>query len=156
MMKKLIFLSILVAMATLASVAFAQRGGDNADRVVQIFTLVNQHRAKLGLKPLKMYEPISAEAVKHSKNMANGRVDFGHGGFDGRYDKLTSSIKNANSMAENVAYSTGSPERVVDNWLHSAGHKKNIEGDYTLTGIGVARAADGQIYYTQIFVKTRQ
>lgn len=151
-MKRLIFSAIVIAITALISVAYAQRS-DQGDAVNEIFTLVNQHRAKLGLRPLKMYEPISAEAAKHSKNMASGRVAFGHGGFEKRYNKLTSAIKNANSMAENVAYSTGSPESVVDNWLHSAGHKKNIEGDYTLTGIGIARGSDGQVYYTQIFVK---
>ncbi len=42
---------------------------------------------------------------------------------------------------------------VVDGWLHSPGHRRNIMGDFRLTGIGVAEAANGMIYFTQIFVK---
>jgi hypothetical protein len=29
---------------------------------------------------------------------------------------------------------------VVDGWLHSPGHRRNIEGDFRLTGIGLAEA----------------
>jgi uncharacterized protein YkwD len=32
------------------------------------------------------------------------------------------------------------------------GHRKNIEGPYEVTGIGVARNAQGEVYFTQIFV----
>jgi len=39
----------------------------------------------------------------------------------------------------------------VDGWLNSPGHKKNIEGNFTLTGIGYARDHKGNIYFTQIF-----
>jgi len=40
---------------------------------------------------------------------------------------------------------------VVDGWLHSPGHKRNIEGDFIFTGIGHARDKKGDIYFTQIF-----
>jgi uncharacterized protein YkwD len=43
--------------------------------------------------------------------------------------------------------------KVVDGWLHSPGHKKNIEGDYNFTGIGVSKDKNGRIYYTQIFLR---
>jgi uncharacterized protein YkwD len=41
---------------------------------------------------------------------------------------------------------------VVDNWLKSPMHKKNIEGAFNLTGIGVAADKKGTLYFTQIFV----
>jgi uncharacterized protein YkwD len=46
-----------------------------------------------------------------------------------------------------------SAKEVVEGWLNSPGHKRNIEGDFTLTGIGVAKNNKGIIYYTQIFTK---
>ena len=153
-MKKIQFI-LLVVMAALYSVTALAQTKTKADAVSEIFTLVNKHRTQVGLKPLKMVTVISTEAARHSRDMASGKTAFGHDGFDKRFDKLTTAIKNGTSMAENVAYSTGSPARVVDNWLQSPGHKKNIEGDYTLTGIGLAKAADGQVYYTQIFLKDR-
>jgi uncharacterized protein YkwD len=44
-----------------------------------------------------------------------------------------------------------SAREVVDGWLKSPGHKRNIEGDFTLTGIGIASDKQGNIYFTQIF-----
>lgn len=135
-------------------VVYAQHKAQSSKSSVQeIFRLINQHRASKGLKPLKLNEAIIKEAEKHSRNMASGAVPFGHDGFNGRSDRLMNGIKNANSAGENVAYSQGAPAHVVDNWLNSPVHKKNIEGDYTLTGIGIATAANGQVYYTQIFIR---
>ena len=34
-------------------------------------------------------------------------------------------------------------------------HKKNIDGDYDLAGVGAAQDANGVVYFTQIFVKKR-
>jgi uncharacterized protein YkwD len=55
--------------------------------------------------------------------------------------------------AENVAYGNITAKEVVDNWLKSPGHRRNIEGKYTITGIGVAKSSDGTIFFTQIFVE---
>lgn len=122
-------------------------------RVEEIYNLVNKYRVKKGLRSLTMNEAICREAAKHSRNMANGTVSFGHDGFNDRFKKLTAAIPGANAMGENVAYSMGDAEHVVDNWLNSPPHKKNIEGDYDLTGVGIAVSSSGQVYYTQIFIK---
>ena len=37
--------------------------------------------------------------------------------------------------------------------LNSAGHKANIEGDFTHFGISIRTNAEGKKYYTNIFVK---
>jgi len=41
----------------------------------------------------------------------------------------------------------------VNSWLNSSGHKKNIEGNYSHTGVGIAKNQYGTLYFTQIFVK---
>ena len=58
--------------------------------------------------------------------------------------------------SENVAMNN-SPipaQVVVRGWINSEGHKKNMEGDYDLTGVGIARSRNGSWYFTQIFVST--
>ncbi len=85
--------------------------------------------------------------------MANKSVAFGHDGFDNRIDVIISKIGRINAAAENVAYGQMNASTVVNGWLRSPGHKKNIEGDYNLTGIGVYKDANGTIYFTQIFLK---
>ena len=56
--------------------------------------------------------------------------------FEDRVKVITQKIGNIHSSAENVAYGNLSARQVVDVWLKSPGHRKNIEGKYTLTGIG--------------------
>ena len=118
----------------------------------EILTLVNEHRATIGKQPLVFNELINASAEGHSHNMATKKVPFSHQGFEGRTSKLSKQIKPSNSFAENVAYGANSAKEAVEMWLNSPGHKKNIEGDYNLTGIGIVNGKDGQLYFTQIFL----
>ncbi len=119
----------------------------------EILRLVNQHRRSKGLNALADLAPMSVEARKHSANMASGKVQFGHFGFDTRRDVVLSQYPKMTAFAENVAYGSESAEEVVKGWLKSPGHKKNIEGNFTLSGIGVARNSKNQLYFTQLFAK---
>ncbi len=117
-----------------------------------VLDYVNQYRKSKRLAPLQMLPLITAEALRHSKNIADEKIAFGHNGFDGRADRLMSQIKQSNAIAENVAYGKFSAQEVVNRWLQSPGHRKNIEGKYTLTGVGIVRRNDGYLYFTQIFI----
>ena len=88
--------------------------------------------------------------------MASHAVPFGHTGFNRRIAHLYHAIDNANAGAENVAYNYKTAKIVVDGWIHSPGHRKNIVGRYNLTGIGIVRDKAGKLYYTQLFVHTQQ
>ena len=117
-----------------------------------ILFYVNKHRTAIGLPELKMLNIASVEAAKHSANMAARRTPFGHTGFESRVAAISKSIGTVSAAAENVADGQLTAKEVVDGWLASAGHKKNIEGNYTLTGIGLAKDAGGNIFFTQIFL----
>ena len=119
----------------------------------EILVLVNKHRAGMGLGPLKMNDIIIKAAKTHTHNMATKKIPFGHDGFDGRMAGLRKQIKDVTGWAENVAYGAATAEAVVDMWLHSPGHKKNIEGDYNTTSIAIEKGNDGELYFTQIFMK---
>jgi uncharacterized protein YkwD len=119
-----------------------------------ILVYINEYRQKHGLSPLKMDNRIIKEAKNHSIDMANHTMPFGHKYFMSRIDRLHAQIKHSNAGAENVAYNYKDAQDVVKNWVRSPGHKKNIEGNYDLTGIGIARDAKGKIYFTQIFLRT--
>ena len=61
-------------------------------------------------------------------------------------------------LAENVSRhdrSSGFVDAALKQWLASPAHKKNIDGDYDLAGIGAAQDANGVVYFTQILVKKR-
>ena len=116
----------------------------------EILQYVNEDRETHSLPPLKMNDLESSLASKHSHDMAVGKVKFGHDGFNSRARAIQKAL-GSTEIGENVASGPMTAREVVDGWLKSPGHKKNIEGNFTLTGIGYAREKKGDIYFTQIF-----
>src|SRR5450432_1001900 len=119
---------------------------------IQILQFVNEDRKQHGLAILQINSMESSLAARHSHDMASGKVKFGHDGFNARARTIQKSLGSM-EVGENVASGPMTAREVVDGWLKSTGHKKNIEGDFTLTGIGYARDKKGDIYFTQIFSK---
>jgi len=116
----------------------------------EILQYVNEDRKEHNLPPLQINELESSLALNHSQDMASGKVKFGHDGFNTRARKIQKSL-GSTEIGENVASGPMTAHEVVDGWLKSPGHKKNIEGHFTLTGIGWASDKKGNIYFTQIF-----
>jgi uncharacterized protein YkwD len=116
----------------------------------EILQFVNEDRKQHDLRQLQINSRESSLALKHSEDMAKGKVKFGHDGFNSRA-KIIQKELGATEIGENVASGLMTAREVVDGWLNSPGHKKNIEGDFLLTGIGYARDKKGEIYFTQIF-----
>jgi uncharacterized protein YkwD len=100
---------------------------------------------------------ISAQARLHSQAMADGSASFSHQGFDDRVE-LISQILSYRSAAENLAYNQGYSDPVdaaVQGWIKSEGHRRNMVGEFNLTGVGIARNGAGEYYFTQIFIRSR-
>lgn len=117
-----------------------------------LFNKINQYRKSIGLQTLVYDSLVYTVALKHSSNMAQGKVVFGHGGFEERYQQINAIYKQLNSIAENVAMGNSGHSSIFEGWLKSEGHKKNIEGYYTHTAIAVTKANTGNYYYMQIFI----
>ena len=117
-----------------------------------ILNEVNRHRSSRRLPPLHSNSIIETEASIHSQRMASKQVGFGHGGYETRVSRISKRISGIKASAENVAYGQMNAREVVQGWLKSPPHRKNIEGKYNLTGIGVSRNSKGVIYYTQLFM----
>lgn len=136
-----------------------EKGGTDAQNILNeielsVFEQINQYRVDWGLTPLILNIEIVTQARNHSQNMADGTVSFGHEGLAER--AAATGIK-IDSVSENVAYYQEVPDvatRVVNGWLESEAHYKNIIGDFNLTGIGVIRNAAGRYYFTQIFIRS--
>ena len=119
----------------------------------QILVFVNEYRRTKGLPVLEPNSFISSVALGHSRDMLTGKSPFGHDGFRDRINVISSRLGKLHVAAENVASGPMGAREVVDGWLHSPGHRRNIEGDFRLTGIGLAEGRNGMIYFTQIFVR---
>lgn len=118
----------------------------------QILLEVNEYRKKKGLPALRTNTVIATEASVHSQAMARKQVAFGHGGYGARVKRISQRLEGIAGSAENVAVGKMSAREVVQRWINSATHRKNIEGPYNLTGIGVSRDATGKFFYTQLFI----
>ena len=119
----------------------------------QVHEQINEYRKSLNLEPLTLNTQISEQARQHSKNMAQKKVAFSHDGFDRRIKALKGI--SYRSAAENVAYNQGYGDPVkqaVEGWIESEGHRQNLTGNYSLTGIGVVQNQQGEYYFTQIFI----
>lgn len=149
-MRKSLLLLLLFAFCGLSFAASARPAGMTS----RILQLVNDYRSDQGREPLRMTSQLNAIAQQHSENMAGKRVAFGHGGFNTRMNKAMRSTKGY-GFAENVAYGDLNAREVVNLWINSKGHRKNMLGNYQLTGIGVAQGRNGQLYFTQVFVSVR-
>ncbi|WEK34818.1 MAG: CAP domain-containing protein [Candidatus Pseudobacter hemicellulosilyticus] len=118
-----------------------------------ILALVNQYRKSKGLSPLTNNFTLTEEARKHTMAMATNRVPFGHANFNIRSKVITSKVDGTSAVAENVAVGSQTAKEVVDGWIKSAPHRKNMEGNYRLSGIGVARSQNAKLYFTQLFAR---
>ncbi|GAA4973146.1 CAP domain-containing protein [Algibacter aquimarinus] len=119
----------------------------------EILQLVNAHRKSVGKDPLSFNTLANDLAYQHTLYMIE-QSDISHDDFDLRSRELIDE-ENASRTGENVAYGQRSAKEVMDAWLNSSGHRKNIEGDFTHIGIAVIKNSSGTYYFTQLFLKKR-
>ena len=117
----------------------------------QIHDQINQYRLSQGLEALEPVGLIATTASSHNIHMiATGEVC--HHGFGSREKQLGTGL-GAIVVAENVGYGFQTAQGVVQAWIKSEEHKKNIEGDFDSMGIAASQNEDGLYYFTNIFVK---
>ena len=121
------------------------------------FDLINEQRQANGEVPLVWDEGAGRMAQVHSQNMAE-RKFMSHIGTDGRDvdDRARDYGVRWSALAENVAYNQGFDDPAgfaVERWMKSSKHRDNaLNAEFTRSAIGVARAADGSVYFTQVFL----
>lgn len=121
----------------------------------EVHELINRRRGALGLSLLTADPVLNALAREHSTRMALGEVAVGHDAFEDRFDRAHTALA-ISRMAENVASNSGYPaaavpQQMVDGWIRSPRHRASLEGDFRLTGVGIARSATGEFFGTQLF-----
>ncbi|MGK5636979.1 CAP domain-containing protein [Streptomyces sp. URMC 126] len=116
-----------------------------------VVALVNAERAKAGCRPLRADARLTSLAQSMSEDMAR-RGFFDHTDPDGRspWDRAARhGVRNLGG--ENIARGHADAHAVVDAWMRSAGHRRNILNcDYRTLGVGVQRGAGGP-WWTQDF-----
>jgi hypothetical protein len=120
----------------------------------EVYLLTNEERARAECRRLRFDDTLGVTAQDHSQDMAVHHY-MSHISQDNEDPGLRmerSGYPIRYGWAENIAYGSRTAEQVVDNWMTSPGHRRNILNcRFRAIGVGVARAQDGTLYWTQNF-----
>lgn len=117
----------------------------------QVVELTNEERTSRGLSPLKIDTELSKVAREKSRNM--GEEDyFSHNSptYGSPFDMMKDFGITYKTAGENIARGQQTPEKVVNAWMNSEGHRENILSP-NFTHIGVGYVEQGS-YWTQHFI----
>ncbi|MFE9561631.1 CAP domain-containing protein [Streptomyces sp. NPDC006487] len=128
--------------------------GAPSGAVAEVLALVNKERSAVGCPVLTVNEKLTKAAQDHSEDMA-AHSTMSHTGSDGSDpgQRITRAGYQWRTYAENVAYGYPTAAQVMEGWMNSPGHKRNIL-DCNVNEIGIGLAQPGQ-YWTQDFGATR-
>lgn len=128
--------------------------GSSKEQTLQneINRLIDGQRTSNGCAVLTVNDQLTTAARNHSQWMAQTGT-FSHTGSGGsNFVARAKAAGYAQPSAENIAMGYRTAAQVVDGWMNSPGHRANIVNCKSKTvGVGVAFAADGSPYYTQVF-----
>ena len=123
------------------------------------FDLINVERQRRGLRPLVWDGALTRIARYHSENMARDGVlnHVDRDGLDLRGRAEVLGLRGWKALGENIAYNQGYSDPTafaVERWMVSDKHRENIlNEEFTHAGIGIARSADGRVFFTQVFME---
>lgn len=121
---------------------------DESEFTAEVVRLVNKERAKYGLSALSgTNDALNKAAQKRAEETI---TLFEHTRPDGT--SCFTALKDYNvsyrAAAENIAYGQETPAEVVDAWMNSTGHRKNIlNADFTEIGVGFSK-----YHWAQLFI----
>lgn len=117
----------------------------------EVIRLANEIRAQNGLKALTADWELSRVARYKSQDMKDNRY-FAHNSptYGTPYEMMKSFGITYRSAGENIAQGYSTPQAVVNAWMNSSGHRKNILNP-SFTRIGVGYVKNGN-YWTQMFI----
>lgn len=106
----------------------------------EMLAVVNAARLVEGRPPLVLDPRLSAAAQAHAEDMLK-RTYYAHQSPEGSTprQRVLAAGATAGLVAENLAAGQTSVENVIDAWLHSVGHRRNLlDPRFTHLGVGIA------------------
>lgn len=121
----------------------------------EVVRLVNVERAKAGLPALTINWELSRIARYKSQDMVDKKY-FSHQSptYGSPFQMIQAFGLRFSAAAENIAYGQRTPAEVMRSWMNSPGHRSNIlAGNVSQIGVGAAKASNGTLYWTQMFIR---
>lgn len=123
----------------------------NTEFEAQVLRLINAERDKYGLSPLVQDSGATQVAHLRAKEIVQS---FSHTRPNGSscFTAAGELGVTYRSAGENIAYGFPTPEAVVNGWMNSEGHRKNIlSSSFGKIGIGCYESG-GVLYWSQFFI----
>jgi len=120
----------------------------------EVLDLVNKERAKAGVSQLSLDDKLSNVATIKSQDMIDKNY-FDHTSptYGSPYEMMKQFGISYTIAGENIAAGQSTPQQVMNDWMNSSGHRGNIlNSSYTKLGVGIAKDANGKLYWTQMFI----
>ncbi|MDH5798566.1 MAG: CAP domain-containing protein [Paracoccaceae bacterium] len=143
-MRKILVLALL---AVLAACSPPNRSDLPLGTVSRSFPeLLNSARAVSGVRGVMEDDRLTRVAQKHADDMAKTGY-FSHQSSDGRTlrDRVDAEGFPVCWVAENIAKGQISPKEVIDDWMMSSGHRRNIVWP-NASHFGLGHAKDGNYW----------
>ncbi len=137
--RKISIVLVALVVMTVGLAVPAQAGTEGS-----FLSKINASRASAGLPPLAMSSELVPDARTHSAEMMAAGTIY-------HSSNLAGVASGWESLAENVGAGP-SVSSLHTAFMNSAGHRRNILGDFNYAGVGV-KEADGQIWVTVIFMR---
>jgi uncharacterized protein YkwD len=119
----------------------------DGDFAARLRALVDAERARHGLRPLASSRCARDLAVRWAGQLASS------GALRHRPIHVIRTTCRARFAGENIGLTTGSPERLMQQWMASGPHRRQIlDPRVTYLGIGAARSPSGRWYAVQDFL----
>ena len=134
---------LLLLTATVSSVFIEDV---HADESIEVLKLVNNERTIRGISPLVWDKDLGSAAMVRAKEIT---ITFNHTRPDGsRGLNILSKAK-----GENIAAGQKTAQKVVNSWMNSPGHRKNmLNPDFKFIGVGHQKIdTNYKDYWVQLF-----
>ncbi len=114
----------------------------------EMLARVNAERKKAGVPPLKSNSRLDVAAQHHAADMLS-RAYFAHQSPEGKTvrERAAAAGYDWRSIGENIAEGQLTVSEVMDTWMHSPGHRRNIlDPGFRELGVGLALGRSGDVY----------
>lgn len=117
----------------------------------EVIRLTNKERTKAGLPALIGDAQLSSVALKKSQDMqANNYFSHTSPTYGSPFDMMRDFGVSYKTAGENIAQGQRTAQEVVQAWMNSEGHRKNIMSkDFTHIGVGHEQSGN---HWTQMFI----
>jgi uncharacterized protein YkwD len=130
----------------------SQPDREQAELIGKVIKLHNAERARAKLHSLELNSRLQKAAERHAKDMSQQRKMSHTGSDDSKpADRVKDAGYDYRRTGENIAFGRFTPDQLMEGWMESPTHKRNVLGTFSQIGVACATGEDGLTYWCVTF-----